>query len=269
MAFPTSRSGPRRGSTFRAWLFRICRNAIANERRYARRHPVAALDLAADIAAPDDPEATAVTRDEVGRAWRAVDALPDERRQALVLRFVNEMSAREIGAVMGRSEGAVRVLIHRALRAVADDLGRTAIVTPGRGHPRPAPRRPAGGRCSRWPPGPVAADVDPELARTARVVSLALARFHPSFRFEERLAARLRESAEGRASELGTPPSRGPAVVIPFAAPGGPHRGRSRRVNGAIIGGAISAGVSLASLAAGALVARRRGRGDSRWERVI
>jgi DNA-directed RNA polymerase specialized sigma24 family protein len=34
------------------------------------------------------------------------------------------MSAREIGEVMGRSEGAVRVLIHRALRAVADELAR-------------------------------------------------------------------------------------------------------------------------------------------------
>jgi hypothetical protein len=118
-------------------------------------------------------------------------------------------------------------------------------------------------------PGAVPPDVDPELARAARVVSLALARFHPSFRFEERLAARLRESADGRATELGAAPSRGPAVVIPFSAPGRSHRSRSRRVNGAIIGGAISAGVSLASLAAGALVARRRGRGDGRWERVI
>ena len=40
-----------------------------------------------------------------------------------MLRFVDEMSAREIGEVMGRSEGAVRVLIHRALRSVADELG--------------------------------------------------------------------------------------------------------------------------------------------------
>jgi len=112
------------GSTFRAWLFRICRNVIANERRHGRRHPVAPLDQASEVIAPDDPESAVVTRDEVARAWRVVDGLPDERRQALVLRFVDEMSAREIGEVMGRSEGAVRVLLHRALRAVADELSR-------------------------------------------------------------------------------------------------------------------------------------------------
>ena len=41
-----------------------------------------------------------------------------------MLRFVDEMSAREIGEVMGRSEGAVRVLIHRALRCRAPSAWR-------------------------------------------------------------------------------------------------------------------------------------------------
>ncbi|MFN8518974.1 MAG: hypothetical protein U0667_06205 [Chloroflexota bacterium] len=126
-----------------------------------------------------------------------------------------------------------------------------------------------GGRPGR--PTPLADDaamVDADLARAARVADVALPRFHPSFRFEERLAARLRAAAQAGAPEVPAPTDAGPAVVIPFVAPGRP-RGRSRRVNGALIGGAISAGVSLASIAAGALVARRRGRGDGRWERFV
>ncbi|MHB8893489.1 MAG: RNA polymerase sigma factor, partial [Candidatus Limnocylindrales bacterium] len=54
----------------------------------------------------------------------AMRTLPDDRRRALVLRFVDEMSTAEIAGVLGRSEGAVRVLIHRALGSVARELGR-------------------------------------------------------------------------------------------------------------------------------------------------
>ncbi len=114
--------GEDEGSTFRAWLFRIARTTIANERRHARRHPAAPLEQAATLQASDDPAAAVIARDEVGRAWAAVDRLPDDRRQVVVLRFVEEMTAREIGEVMGRSEGSVRVLLHRALRQVATDL---------------------------------------------------------------------------------------------------------------------------------------------------
>jgi RNA polymerase sigma-70 factor, ECF subfamily len=109
-------------STFRVWLFQICRNQLANARRTQRRHPVAPLELAAAVAAPDDPAEAAIAREQGARAWRAVERLPEERRRAVVLRFVEEMSAAEIGAVLGRSEGSVRVLIHRALRSVAADL---------------------------------------------------------------------------------------------------------------------------------------------------
>ena len=110
------------GSTFRVWLFAITRNVISNERRSQRRHPQSSIEQAIDLRAPDDPAATIERRLEAQRAWDAVMALPDDRRQAIVLRFVDELSAREIGEVMGRSEGAVRVLIHRALASIRDSL---------------------------------------------------------------------------------------------------------------------------------------------------
>ncbi len=111
-------------STFRVWLFKIARNVVANQRRGQRRHPQAPIEAAALVADPLDVEHTAATRDEAAAAWRAVGRLPADRRRAVVLRFVEEMSTAEIAGVLGRSEGAVRVLLHRALRTVARELGR-------------------------------------------------------------------------------------------------------------------------------------------------
>jgi len=109
-------------STFRVWLFQIARNVVANQRRGHRRHRELPLETAAVIADPLDVEDRAAVRDEALAAWAAVGRLPADRRRALVLRFVEEMSTAEIAGVLGRSEGAVRVLIHRALRSVARDL---------------------------------------------------------------------------------------------------------------------------------------------------
>ncbi len=111
-------------STFRVWLFRIARNVVANERRRDRRHPTTPLLAEPGVEPVDalDVEAEIARRDEAALAWRAVERLPSDRRRALVLRFVEEMSTAEIAGILGRSEGAVRVLIHRALRTVARDL---------------------------------------------------------------------------------------------------------------------------------------------------
>jgi RNA polymerase sigma-70 factor (ECF subfamily) len=109
-------------STFRVWLFQIARNVVANERRGRRRHPQAPLEAAALVRDPLDVEGRAAVRDEASAAWKAVGKLPADRRRAVVLRFVDEMSTAEIAGILGRSEGAVRVLIHRALRSVAREL---------------------------------------------------------------------------------------------------------------------------------------------------
>jgi len=110
-------------STFRVWLFRIARNVVADRQRARFRRPEEQLDAAASVAdGAMDPAAQVARREEASAAWRAIERLPGDRRRAVILRFVDEMSTSEIAGVLGRSEGAVRVLIHRALRSVARDL---------------------------------------------------------------------------------------------------------------------------------------------------
>jgi RNA polymerase sigma-70 factor (ECF subfamily) len=109
-------------STFRVWLFQITRNEVARRRRSLRRHPQAPLESAAGLVDQGDPADVVVRRERASSAVSALRRLPADRRRAVVLRFVEEMSTAEIAGVLGKSEGAVRVLIHRALRSIAGDL---------------------------------------------------------------------------------------------------------------------------------------------------
>jgi RNA polymerase sigma-70 factor, ECF subfamily len=110
------------GASFRAWLFRIAHNQVANALRHRGRRRADRLDAVELPAAGDDPSAAADRADDARRVRRALASLSDERRQVLVLRFVDGLTTREIGVILDRSEGAVRVLQHRALRELAGML---------------------------------------------------------------------------------------------------------------------------------------------------
>jgi len=112
------------GATFRAWLFRIAHNSIANAHRHRSRRRTEPLRDDFERPAPDaDPAGLVLAADEARLVRRAIAELPDDRRQVVLLRFVDGLSSREIGQVMDRSEGAARVLLHRALRDLASRIG--------------------------------------------------------------------------------------------------------------------------------------------------
>ncbi len=108
--------GSYRGGSVVAWLFRITHNAVANHLR--DRRPQLPLDTASHPVSGEDLSAGIVRDEEQEHLARLLAALPNDQREILVLRLVGELTAREIGAVIGKREGAVRVTLHRIVRGL-------------------------------------------------------------------------------------------------------------------------------------------------------
>jgi RNA polymerase sigma-70 factor, ECF subfamily len=68
------------------------------------------------LSAPHTTEDLVEGRDELARIIAGIQELPDERREALIMRFALGMDNREIARAMGKTDGATKVLLHRAIR---------------------------------------------------------------------------------------------------------------------------------------------------------
>jgi RNA polymerase sigma-70 factor (ECF subfamily) len=104
------------GRPLRPWLIRIAHNLAANLYRDRARRPQSPLDESAPIAAAHTTEELVAGRDELKRVLEGVELLPDDRREALIMRFALGMDNREIARALGRTDGATKVLIHRAIK---------------------------------------------------------------------------------------------------------------------------------------------------------
>ena len=113
------------GGDPRAWLLAIVRNCsfTTRQRRNAERamHVVDADDVA--LPAGNEADAAAVESSDRERVQRAIDALPREFREVIVLREIHELSYREIGDVVGVPIGTVMSRIARARKRLAALLG--------------------------------------------------------------------------------------------------------------------------------------------------
>jgi RNA polymerase sigma-70 factor (ECF subfamily) len=117
------------GRPLRPWLIRIAHNLAANYYRDRARRPQTQLEDAAIVSDSRRTDDLVEGREELHRVLRGVAALPGDRREALIMRFALGMDNHEIARSLGRSEGATKVLIHRAIRQLDQRLAGEAAGT--------------------------------------------------------------------------------------------------------------------------------------------
>ncbi|HEY6694642.1 MAG TPA: sigma-70 family RNA polymerase sigma factor [Solirubrobacteraceae bacterium] len=108
------------GRPLRPWLIRIAHNLAANYYRDRSRRPQTSIEDAGALAELHTTEGLVEDREDLNRILEGVRRLPDDRREALIMRFALGMDNREIARALGRTDGATKVLIHRAIRQLED-----------------------------------------------------------------------------------------------------------------------------------------------------
>jgi RNA polymerase sigma-70 factor (ECF subfamily) len=105
-----------RGVPVAAWLFRIAHHETVDALKRRSRRPTTSLDVA------DAGERLAHDSADAADQWRdvadALGRLKQEHRDVLMLRLIEGRSVRDVAAMLGKSEGAVKVLQMRALQAL-------------------------------------------------------------------------------------------------------------------------------------------------------
>jgi RNA polymerase sigma-70 factor (ECF subfamily) len=125
-----------RGPQFKGWLFKIATRVAVDGVRKNKRMKVVSLNQESDCAGQDGSEFAAMVAsdnscnpsEQVARAERTeqvrqeIELLPARQRATLVLAYYQQLSYREVAAVLGCSEGTVKTQMYRALRTLAERL---------------------------------------------------------------------------------------------------------------------------------------------------
>ena len=123
-------------TAFKDWLYTTAARKVARRLEYYRAEKRDArqdapmreesdeerASLAASYRRYSSPSSPARRAEELERVENAFDVLTDEQREIVTLAHLVGLSRAEIGERLGKSEGAVRVALHRALATLASEL---------------------------------------------------------------------------------------------------------------------------------------------------
>ena len=114
-ALPTYRA---RQGLFAPWLFRIARNAVVDHYRRKRQH--GPLEDLHDDSGSSDPLARALGNERREELYLLVQHLSTDQKEVVLMRFAGDLSFPEIAETLKKTEPAVRMILHRALRKLKE-----------------------------------------------------------------------------------------------------------------------------------------------------
>ena len=120
-------------ASFRSWVMRIAHNLVVDRHRHRARHPEVELDER--LAAPGDISSEVEAEESREVLLKAMQELTMEQRQVLQMKYFLQMSNAETARALGKREGAINALQHRALRRMGGLLEEQGL---GRVPDRPA-----------------------------------------------------------------------------------------------------------------------------------
>lgn len=113
-------------STLTTWSMGIAINVVREMRRSASRHETAEFPARRDLALASDekgsPDQSASQTEQASLLRAGLDDLPDRQREAIILRFFEDLSVEETAATMNCAEGTVKATVHQALRTLRNKL---------------------------------------------------------------------------------------------------------------------------------------------------
>jgi RNA polymerase sigma-70 factor, ECF subfamily len=112
---------------FRAWVFTIARHrAVDWGRSRARRSRIPLSAVSERLTSPDTADVV-LERISTRAVLESIASLPRDQAEIVLLRVVAGLDTADVARIVGKSQGAVRVAAHRALRRLAKDADRTGV----------------------------------------------------------------------------------------------------------------------------------------------